>query len=425
MPDHSSAEENIDRLLIHFQQQGQYKTIQEWRQQIENEDARLAHRVPQLINVDRAVQDFRRFLFSDTAHSESAKHVLRELNRPKHPKFTSVEAWRIQIPSNRPDVLTPEQQAYVQQYDQQQRDRAKWDMPIPENRLRKWYELDAQGSQKAVWADQVKLLEEWLEQHPDRVEELATRFAMPGAPPNESDLPESYHWSGLYWLAANVVFRRFGFGDQIRQEVGGAVFDRLYGLFQGRDNRPFNKLPENRRDELNAAFGQAMVEAHRKLARIGAEEIQYLERWLAHSAKIILAGGRAVDPETRKRQRRKRKTQSAENDDRQIPGKEPDISIADWIEWSEHFDPSQQETEEHDSLQSHPKNKEEASNVDTLSTAELSEFVASLTDQQKAILGPLFIDPYLSNGELAKRFNLTPQRIGQIRKEIEKLWESL
>jgi hypothetical protein len=210
----------------------------------------------------------------------------------------------------------------------------------------------------------------------------------------------------------------------MRDEVGCAVFDRLQGLLTGHDKRPFHELQEDRREELNAAFGQAMTEAHQKLTKKGADTIQVLENWLAHSAKKTLAGGRAVDPEARKRQRRKKIPQTVTSDDGQLPAGEPDISIADSIEESEHFYPSQQKNEEYVHLQNYPINKEEASNVDTLSTAELSEFVGTLSDQQKAILGPLFVNPYLSNGELAKRFNLTPQRIGQIRKKISELWES-
>jgi hypothetical protein len=78
-------------------------------------------------------------------------------------------------------------------------------------------------------------------------------------------------------------------------------------------------------------------------------------------------------------------------------------------------------------LLNHPNDGEASSNIDTLSAAEISEFVGILSDQQKAIFGPLFmkfVNPYLSNGELAKRFKLTPQRIGQIRKEISELWEN-
>jgi len=237
MPNRVLEEENIDRLLAHLQQQEQYQAIREWRQRIEDKDAQSAHRLSYIVNVEPAVQDFRHALLEDTEHSESAKSLLRKLNQPVQPKFTAIEAWRLQNPANRPTTLTPEQKDYVDQYDLRQRNRAKWDMPISEDRFHKWDELEEQGKSKEVWADQAKLFEKWLDQHPERAKELVAFYAKPGLPPNESNLPESYHWSGLYWLAANVVFRRFGFGDQIRQEVGRAVFDRLYGLFQGRDNR--------------------------------------------------------------------------------------------------------------------------------------------------------------------------------------------
>ena len=310
-------------------------------------------------------------------------------------------------------------------------------MPISEDRFRKWDELDEQGQRKEVWADQAKVFEEWLDQNPERAEELVSFYAKPGLPPNESNLPESYHWSGLYWLAANVAFRRFGFGDQIRQEVGHAVFDRLYGLFQGRDTRPFSMLPENRRDELNAAFGQAMGEAHSKLARIGAEEIQCFERWLAHSARLILRGKRAVDPETKKRQRREQRNPAAQKERlSEVEGTEADEGSTGST--SAGAVPQLERPANRPIMMAPPRPRttkslprswaplaDDHADDDPFSTVNFKEFVRRISDQQKAILGPLLINPYLSNGELAKHFNLTPQRIGQIRKEIEKLWESL
>ena len=134
MPNRALEEENIDGLLAHFRQHEHYQAIREWLQRIENKEARLAHRTTKTINVEQAVEDFRRVLLSDTQHSESAKALLRKLNRPAQPKFTAVEAWRLQNPANRPITLTPEQQGYVDRYDQRQRDRAKVDVSISEVR---------------------------------------------------------------------------------------------------------------------------------------------------------------------------------------------------------------------------------------------------------------------------------------------------
>ena len=117
MPNRALEEENIDRLLAHFKQQEQYQTIREWRQQIEDKSASLAHGLPNTINVEQAVQDFRHALLGATEHSESAKGLLRKLNQPAKPKFTAVEAWRLQNPANRPTTLTPEQKDYVDKYD--------------------------------------------------------------------------------------------------------------------------------------------------------------------------------------------------------------------------------------------------------------------------------------------------------------------
>ena len=422
-----SAKTKIGRLLRHCQKQGLNEKIRDWWQRIEDKEARSARRPPHIFDTRQAVKDFRHALLVDIDHSESAKALLRELLRPVQPKFNYLEACRLHNPANRPPVLTPEQQAYVDRYDEQERERRKWDMSnVTEERFQKWETLEADKLYKKIWADQARAFEEWFDQHPELAQELVERFAQL----KENSQPESCHWSGLYWLAANVVFRRFGFSNQIREAVGTgaldrlpvgtAVFDRLQGFLKGTDKRQFDQLSEKKRERLNAAIGQAMYEAHQLLARKGADAIQFLERWLVHSAKMILAGERAVDPEVRKSQRRKKKASQVIRNEEQEPAISlPSIRRA--------FDPNQLEHDEnkgYSSLQNHPTTIEEVSNLDILSTVEFREFISTLSDQQKAILGPLLINPYLSNKALAEHIDLTPQRIGQIKQQIQDLWKN-
>lgn len=433
MPNRKLEEKNIDRLLAHFQQQDQYQTIREWRQRIENKEARLAHRSTKTINVEQAVQDFRRVLLSDTEHSESSKHLLRKFNQPAQPKFTAVEAWRLQNPANRPATLTPEQQGYVDQYDQLQRDRAKWDMPIPENRLLEWDELDAQGLKEAVWADQAKIFEEWLDQHPAQTKELIARFIKPGAHPDETSLPNSYHWSGLYWIAANVVFKRFGVGDDLRDEVAGAVLDRFKYFWKELSLSPI-VLDPKRREALETAGGEAYVETHKRLSRHGAHTIQQLENYLVRSMQKILKGERALDPEQRKRERRRKKEQIAAEDETLGVIQEEEIGPSG-------FEIDEVDTLHHDSSPMSPERafiqlpssineeddaptSEARANENPMSTAELAEFVRTLSDQQKDVFVPLLQDPTLTNKDLALRRGCTPRRIAQIRDDILRLWNS-
>ena len=367
-------------------------------------------------------------------------------------------------------------------------------MPVPPERIRQWSQWEKTGQHRKVYKDHVAWFIEWFDAHPYQAEELARRFAESGGTltltPSDN-YEQFYHRSGLYWMAANIVFRRFGFGDQMHYEVGRAVFDKVHELLMGHDKRPFHELQDDRREGLNAAIGQAMKEAHHKLANKGADTIQILEHWLVHSAKIILAGGRAIDPGLRKRQRRERKQQKLPSEVKEcpfchcvldkippvicshcgtaIPGEKksynpqakrvrtkrngPSRQSAEFeqsqpgpLEPDQERDCTQgfsrvsQEDEEYDSPKNHSNDRKAADtpltterevlypygdrgDEDTLAAAELSEFVGTLSDQQKAILGPLFINPHLSNEELAKRFNLTPQRIGQIRKDVKERWE--
>jgi|CXWL01.1.fsa_nt_gi hypothetical protein len=336
------------------------------------------------------------------------------IDPPTNPKFTVIDAWRLHNPDKRPPVLSSQEQAYVDWYDRHERERRKWDMEnVTEERIHKWEELERDRRIEEVWRDQAQALEEWLNDHPELFIEIAQTFSSR----HKTALPLSYDRSGLYWLAANIVFKRFGFGDERRIDVGDAVFNRLYELFQDPRGSLFNELPEERREELNSAFGQAMHEAHGKLVRAGVERIQQLEHYIAHSAKIILKGGRAVDPEVRKRQRAKKKAQLSSLDDNDATSSTPHDSSP----WENE---SYLKSEEDPSPSSSKTPKEQISNQDTFHTAELSEFVRTLSDQQKAIFFPLLLNPHLTNKELAPNFNLTPQRIGQIRAEIEKAWRS-
>mgnify|MGYP001559309471 CR=1 FL=1 len=175
-------EANIDSWLTHFQQQGQYDNIQDWRQRIEDEQARSGHRPPRLIKVAEAVKDFRHALLTDAQYSKSATALLRTLNRPK-PHI--VELWRLQNQANRPAALTPEQQAYVEKTDkreQVQRRRTEGDLNnLPDSLWKDAEKLYSQAmsatlSIKLKYRRQARVLEdisEWLYQHQDENAHLA------------------------------------------------------------------------------------------------------------------------------------------------------------------------------------------------------------------------------------------------------------
>lgn len=121
----------MDCLFSYFEKQRQFEKIRDWRQRIEDREAQSARRPPYVFDTMQAVKDCRLALMTDTAHSQSAKHLLRELNGPAEAKLTVAEAWRLHNPDTRPTSLTPNQQAYVKAYDQW-RNRQKVGVPVSE-----------------------------------------------------------------------------------------------------------------------------------------------------------------------------------------------------------------------------------------------------------------------------------------------------
>ncbi len=281
-----SAEENIQLLLTHFQQQGQNERIRDWRQQIENKEARATRRAPRTIAVEQAVKDFRHALLRETEHSESAKHLLRELNRPAQPKFTAVEAWRLHNPSNRPASLTPEQQAYLERYDKREQERRKWCVEISTDRWNrlgaleeviwncrkraeeataqgysedaKHFTKDAKAALNELRTNLAKIGEQWYAENPELVHQLVDQFTgkswvryIPTKVCKEyrtkqlADLKvammqplgaspvfpqEAFYKGRLYYIAANLILKYLGLEVEVARSVMGDLQEKLQAL---------------------------------------------------------------------------------------------------------------------------------------------------------------------------------------------------
>ena len=205
MPNRILEEQNIDENLAHFQQHGQSQPIQAWRQRIENEEARLARRKPNTIIIEQAVKDFRQALLGDPGQSETAQALFRELLRPAQPRmFRVVDAWRLQNPAYRPASLTPEEQAYVEWYDQCESERRRWEVEISTERWDRWGTLEdsildckdrakqseargnsedakhfqrlAERARTELHADLAKVGEQWMAENPELARKLVDQF---------------------------------------------------------------------------------------------------------------------------------------------------------------------------------------------------------------------------------------------------------
>ncbi|MBS0164741.1 MAG: hypothetical protein JSR29_01535 [Nitrospira sp.] len=273
MSEFLTAEENIDQLLNFFRHQGLSENIRDWRQRIEDKDATSMQRSPSTIDETSAFDDLRDALLTDTRLSESAKQLVRQLNRPINPKFTAIEAWRLQDPAKRPAILSPQEQAYVDRYDRWEKERRKWDMDnVTEERIQKWEELAEAGQDQEVYKDQADAFEEWLRQHRDLAEELLTRFSRPVHSLYGNKSPEKYHWSGLYWLAVNVLLKIYGLEDR----AAAPIIRRLQEIWAS---------SRYDADMVTTSCDEGYMATHRMLSTGGAAYLKQIDRYLLRTVK--------------------------------------------------------------------------------------------------------------------------------------------
>lgn len=465
MQNQSSAEENIDRLLTHFQQQSQYQAIQEWRQQIEDKEARVANQPPRTINVEHAVQDFRRALLADTAHSESAKQLLRDLNRPAQPKFTAIEAWRLQNPANRPACLTPEQQTYVDRYDRNEQERRKWCVEISTDRWERWGVLeesiqdyrkraekaldhgDAEGAKhftqlaetsgNELRTDVANVGEQWWAENPELVRLLIDQFIgkswvtrvptkdfkeyqdkqFPDHRPLSSFVSdarascpvfpqEAFYRDRLYFIAANLILKHFGLED----EVAHSLLDDLQKkAFQERDTWYLGLGTESDQEARVTACkivaGRAYWDIYEQLQKDGIGSIRMLESYLSDALSNLLKDPDQVnDPSTTPLT----VSDSNETLDRTL-----------WKKSANHYrimsDPERKQKEE--------EREDATKQKHTILKTILEAVKTQLTPRQRTIL--LLLEQGYTHESIAKQLGCNQKTIQRDRRKIEDLARQL
>lgn len=347
MRDPISEEANIDRLLSHFQQQGQNERIRDWRQRIEDKEARSARRPPRLIKFEEAITAFRAGLLTETQYSESAQNLIRELIRPEHPKITYVELWRAAV--TRPVNPSPEIKSYLAKMDQRQKNQEQWNVELSEEqRLQldrfcsnaEEYERcvsEAQNEdERRAWEELVSVYrealstlknevwEKWADAHPDLMELLidqllgkrtVVRMVKPLVP------QEDYYKGRLFYMTANLILKRYGLREEIAktvtedlirklrlskagnwQDVVGArvtgsadVSDETYSQA---GNVAETKDESFKSDECSARHlayhvqaGRAYMNVYQHVLRHGVDAVQCLDAYLLKSAQNLIAKG--------------------------------------------------------------------------------------------------------------------------------------
>jgi hypothetical protein len=245
MPNRALEEENIDRNLAHFQQHGQNQTIQEWRQRIEDGEARSAGRPPRTIKVEEAVFVLRESLLTETRYSKSAQDVFRKLISPAHPKLRYVDLAQALV--DRPADPSPEVQAYLAKYEQLEKDQSRWDVELSDEQRLQWDSLVSKAAkykkradeaqddaerrawkelaviQKEAWWDLVnEAWEKWADGHPDSFELMIDQFLgkRENVPIEPMLLPSQHYYKGhLFIWSVNLILKRCGLRDEIATEV--------------------------------------------------------------------------------------------------------------------------------------------------------------------------------------------------------------
>jgi hypothetical protein len=409
MLNRQAAEANIDELLTYLSQKGCDSSIHAWAQGHENDRAQVEKRAALTISLEEAKRKFRQALLDDPPDprsgegqvAESAIALLGELNRPTNRKFSAVDAWRAADES--PLNPSPEEKAYLNRQDQQEQ--RKWEGQLSEERWQRWRELEKARRWPDLYADQARLFEEWFDAHPELHRELAAWLSKVEVDQSE-DSPPGYDRSGLFWLTTNIVFQRLGLrGDIVADGVAVALFARFTHFWPAM--KAPEELDEKRRAAFDAAFEQAYLDTHRRVSKAGVHAIQQLEHYLVNSAKRILSGGRAVDPQVRKQQRRQKAGKASEG-----------AALADQAESPQSLDDIQR-LELEDFIEdkvADPKS------LDDIQRLELEDFIHRLPDRQKAVLGPLLADPTLTHEQLAAQLGCSTKHIRNIRKEVRNIW---
>lgn len=269
MPELPSAEENIDRLISHFMATGQSPRIRDWRQQIEDEEAATAGRPTETVPEEKAIQDFQDGLLDRNHYGPEAAALLADLQRPSRKQLSAKRAWELQDPERRPSNLTPTEQAYCNQFDHAEAVRAKWDVPLSEERRLNWGKLAKAGKWKDLAADQAELFESWLRNNPERANDLLPGIISSSNPVDRTRLPpKAYHPSGLFWLTANVLFKMYGFDDR----VATPIIQRLESTW--------SKWKKEDSESVTAGVALGYAMAIRQLAKEGAHCIEQLDHYL-------------------------------------------------------------------------------------------------------------------------------------------------
>lgn len=392
MPNRTLEEKNIDRLLVHFQQQGQQPAIQEWRQRIEEREAPLALRPPKTIDTEQAIQDFRHALLGDTEHSESAEGLLRELNQSAQPKFTAAEAWKaLAHPPKKP---SPELRAYLDHHAKLELEKRKWEFEATDEQWRHLDELSNLGQWDQYNQELVSLFEVHLDGHPSLDEELILLFTeaqMRSPMTLHAKEAETFHSSGLFWLAANIAFKRHGLDGRIEKYVLGWV------------ERHWKKSRVSK-DERIFVFGQSYAQVRKQLFIRGAHTVRRLEHFLAISVKNLMIRTTGYDPNGR------RKNEKVELP--KYPGSDLIFNKGDEApipEFGEILD-----TVRNTSPEGFPEQD-----------AIVNSFLQDLPERDRSILLFSMANPDATDKETADAFGISTKTIQRVRQAAGKRWEKL
>jgi hypothetical protein len=260
-----SIANRLERVISSLRQAGHDTRIRAWRQEIDDEDAATEGRPAETATTDKAVQYFRDALFYENhRHHGAARDLLHEL---KASAILRVSA--LQNPERRPPFLSSAEHAYCERFDRAEDEAAKWDIPLAEERRLNWGQLAKEKRWDELAADQAELFESWLIANPERVNELLPRFVNSGDRPDGTMLPdEAYHSSGLFWLAANVLFKMYGFDDRIAEPM----IKRLEAKFA--------KFRRPNPDVVTAGVGSGYAETIHQFADKGAHVIHQIDHYL-------------------------------------------------------------------------------------------------------------------------------------------------
>jgi hypothetical protein len=191
---------------------------------------------------------------------------------PTH-RWNLSRAWELQDPEHRPTHLTAEEKAYCEEYDRRETEAAKWDVPLPEERRLRWGNLSKAGKWEELEADQAELFESWLRDNPERVRDLLPHVGTRADPPDGTGLPlGAYHSSGLFWIAANVLFKMYGFDDRLADSIVRGLLTKWSQTRYGVDAVT-----------MGCSFGY--TDTIRKLATKGAHSIRNIDHYLLRTVR--------------------------------------------------------------------------------------------------------------------------------------------